>query len=369
MSEVVRLFEFAAKQNSPFAQASLGFLYWNGVPPNIPANITKAIDYFTEAASQNSSDAYWNLGLIYYEGVDSTSVVQDVHDDSSSSSVAVSIAANLTKAFAYFYNASMLGHWRAMYQLAHMLWKGEGINAPNCQKAIPYLKFVAEYHSVKFHLENARNAFEIEKFNQAFIVYAKMAEQGYLNGQINAAWLSWHGHGSFYYIRHPLFAQQSRKTIAYRYYHFAAIQHERRSLRIIGDYYWYGWPPVLAQNQSFSCLLYETAVNDDNFEKIYSHYLFCGRVMMGKLCLMLAFQFRNLTKARNIYWKALRTSEETLLPIGMALFYLELKHIWDALFLFYHIYAPSFLQICSFENLVVASCGLVVAIYCLRRLL
>ncbi|ETO30161.1 hypothetical protein RFI_06960 [Reticulomyxa filosa] len=170
MSIVISLFEFAASANEPFAQASLGFIYLHGAPPQVSANVTKAIDYFTAAANQNSSEALWNLGMIFYEGYATKSSAQDQE-------ALITIPKNFTKALVYFHRAALLGSWKAMYRFALMLWQQEGVQTADCRSAIKYMKFVAEFHPIKFNLEHARIAFEMQHFHKSFILYSAMAEQ------------------------------------------------------------------------------------------------------------------------------------------------------------------------------------------------
>ena len=149
------------------------------------------------------------------------------------------VAQNLSAAVEHFSAAAEQKHFRSMYELGVLYRDGRGVE-DDCERAVALLKYVAECDNVKFDLEAARTAFEEGHAERAFLMYSHTAEQGYVNGQINAAWLASQGYGD----HGGQLRVQDRDALAFRFLALAASQKHSRSLRTVGDYYWYQRPLV-----------------------------------------------------------------------------------------------------------------------------
>lgn len=290
LTKALQLLHFAAEKNISLAQNNLAYMSYKGI--GMKKNLSNAMKYFMKAANEhNYSQSMYYIGKIFKNG--------EIADE-----YGYKIKTNISKSIEYFRRASDLLHYRSVYELAQFYRKGKGVKR-NCRKALELLKFVAEYHSVKYEQENARRAFENGQYSEAYLLYAKSAEIGYLNAQINSAYLVRHGyhqylydmidnifyhqlffnsplisetpeillkdtdcsdsyysninicnkeshHHSSYKINHeqqisPLTAANvqvfipNKKQLAFHYYSLAAAQNHSRSLRWIGDYHWYSW--------------------------------------------------------------------------------------------------------------------------------
>lgn len=88
----------------------------------------------------------------------------------------------------YFTLASQHGHVLAFYNLAQMHASGTGIMR-SCSAAVELYKNVAERGKWGIKLMEAHSLYRDEKYNEAFMLYALLAELGYEVAQSNAAFL------------------------------------------------------------------------------------------------------------------------------------------------------------------------------------
>ena len=301
LNKTRQLFTFAAKRNVSQAQNNLAYMNWKGI--GMRKNMTSSLKWFKRAADQNFAQAMFYLGEIYRNGEGG-------------------VKENISLAVEYYIAATKQRHYRSMYELGMLYKDGIGVEQ-DCEKSVALFKYVAEYHNVKFELENGRKAYEAGNYPESFVIYSQKAEEGYINGQINAAFLASNGHHQYLYDtkenpnydqtkdndynknndkyqqnetiktkrnqqfeenengecavsnfvddnnNNNVFCEENdddfdlfendllyrlkynhkvsipeNKELAFRYYSFAASQNHSRSLRILGDYYWYQWPPI-----------------------------------------------------------------------------------------------------------------------------
>eukprot|EP01083_Nonionella_stella_P090085 251685_1 len=329
LNKTRELFTFAAERNVSQAQNNLAFMAWKGI--GTAPNMTRALKWFKRAAAQGFAQAMFYLAQIYQRGD--------------------GVAANISLAVEYYIGATKRRHYRSMYELGILYRDGVGV-VRDCDKAVALLKYVAEYHDVKFELEHARTSYEEAKYAQSFVIYAQKAEEGYVNGQVNAAYLAKNGfHKDLYDVNAP-----NNKELAFRYYSLAAAQNHSRSLRVLGDYYWYEWPPIqmhtemvdeydqrsmtlsiayqhdvnrsrihlvidnrhLLRHEVIACSLYELAslqvIPKVNAQSLYD-FAYCFEHGKGRE--------KNISKARQIYWMAINKSEEATIPVFLTLLRME----------------------------------------------
>lgn len=97
----------------------------------------------------------------------------------------------------YFSLASQSGHVLAYYNLAQMHATGTGMMR-SCPAAVELFKYVAERGKWGEKLMEAHMLYREERYDEAFMIYALLAELGYEVAQSNAAFLLERGeHGTF----------------------------------------------------------------------------------------------------------------------------------------------------------------------------
>jgi len=307
-SRAFRLFQKSAARNNSIGMNNLGYMYWNGV--SVEKNLTMALHWFMKAANRKHPDSFYYLGVIHSSG-------QKVGN--------VKVERNLTKSFDFFMQAADLGHKRSMLEAANMLLSGAGTNR-SCEKAIPLYKKVAEHHKVKFGLENAFRAFTREEMSESFILFAQMAEAGYVNGQVNAAWLANREEDVDVISRN--FNEVERQELVFHYVNLAAAQNDTESQRNVGDFYYYN-------RSGISDDFLEKACAYDYMEQAFDFYskAASGRPKDLQSMYNIAWMAhhgigttKNYSIARNMYWKTLNTSiDEALVPVGATLLALEVE--------------------------------------------
>ena len=93
------------------------------------------------------------------------------------------------KALKFFVLAAQRGNLFAMHKLAHMHLRGLGSPA-DCNAAVHMFKAVAErVHSGWQLLHSADAQYQAGDVELAAALYTRAAEQGYVEAQMNAAWL------------------------------------------------------------------------------------------------------------------------------------------------------------------------------------
>ena len=263
-------------------------------------NWKKALAWYKKAARNNNYQALYELGQMHRLGIH--------------------VKKDLKLAKMYYRQAVDHGHDKSIYQLAQ-LWAKD-----SCYNAVLLFKKVAEYANSKYDLDYARKSYESDKYSQSLLLYSKSGNLGYINGQINAGWLHMQGYSE--YINNDyddilfLTAKTDKnKQLAYKYYMYAALQNHSSSLKIIGDYHYYGWLNNIklinitmddkglnniSDSNIIACNLYEKSSNKDDVinnldpESIYN-LGYCHEHGLGYLG-------KNISKAREMYRKVMNMS-------------------------------------------------------------
>lgn len=161
-----KYFKKAAELGNPVGQSGLGLMYLYG--RGVERDTAKALQYFSQAADQGWVDGQLQLGNMYFSG---TGVRRDYK-----------------LANKYFNLASQSGHVLAFYNLAQMHATGTGMMR-SCPTAVELLKNVAERGKWSDLLMVAHTDYREGRMDEAFVIYALLAEMGYEVAQSNAAFI------------------------------------------------------------------------------------------------------------------------------------------------------------------------------------
>ncbi|KAL0270330.1 UNVERIFIED_CONTAM: hypothetical protein PYX00_007781 [Menopon gallinae] len=205
-----KYFKKAADLGNPVGQSGLGLMYLYG--KGVEKDYTKALKYFSQAAEQGWVDGQLQLGNMYFSG-------QGVRRD-------------YKQANKYFSLASQSGHVLAYYNLAQMHATGTGMMR-SCPAAVELFKYVAERGKWGEKLMEAHMLYREERYDEAFMIYALLAELGYEVAQSNAAFLLERGEVS-------RFKEYETYVRALLYWGRAASQGYSAAQVKLGDYHYYG---------------------------------------------------------------------------------------------------------------------------------
>ncbi|XP_023309351.2 protein sel-1 homolog 1 [Lucilia cuprina] len=207
-----KYFAKAANLGDPVGQSGLGLMYLKGY--GVPKDPLKALNYFTMAADQGWVDGQLQLGMMYFTGN--------------------GVKTDYKLALKYFNLASQSGHVLAYYNLGIMHAYGIGI-LRSCAAAVEFFKNVAERGTWSSHLMKAYTNYKNNNINEAFLIYALLAEVGYEVAQSNAAYLLDRGDVTIFHDRNEELIR------AFYYWKRAAAQGYSAAQVKLGDYYYYGW--------------------------------------------------------------------------------------------------------------------------------
>jgi TPR repeat protein len=173
LTRAKELYDTAMRMGSRIALTDMGFLMAAGTQPEfVKPNSTEGAVRLKRAAmadksnpifGQPSADAAFYLGSMAMEGD--------------------GIPRNFSLGFEMFKRAAAQGHRRARFEIGWMHSRGG-----RCEQAVKAWKQVAE-DSLLPHVDGARGHFESGDMFMALLGYLEAAEQGSVNGQVNAAWL------------------------------------------------------------------------------------------------------------------------------------------------------------------------------------
>ena len=198
IDDAVFWYKQAAEQGNATAQNSLGALYYNRLK-----EYDKAFYYYTLAAKQNFTPALYNAGYckMNAHGTEKDAVVaikywrQAIEQNNYPHAcyalanefvTGTNIKANPDSAFLYFEKAAIQGHELAMLSLALCHSQGKG-TPKNMAEAENWLKKTIEQHGNAIAMASLANIYENKpsKREEAFELYKKSAEAGYMQATVN----------------------------------------------------------------------------------------------------------------------------------------------------------------------------------------
>jgi hypothetical protein len=144
------------------------------------------------------------------------------------------VSRSFEKALQYFRNAAAYGHVEASFYLAKMNHFGIGIGENCVVSAELYKRVVFKGSWMKDHMR-AFEAFEMENYDLALLLYEKIAMRGSFVAQLNAAWMHDNHMASEEYYKFT-----SQFDYASRFYRYAADQGSPEANLRLGDFYYFG---------------------------------------------------------------------------------------------------------------------------------
>jgi SEL1 protein len=281
----MQFFKRASEKGSPHAHYGLGYMYYHGY--GVPKDLKVAYKYFKAAADGGYAEAQFVLGTMHYTG----------EGAERSDSLAIQ----------YFTMASHQYHVRSIYNLAQMYLNGVGTRA-SCQMAVDLYKKVAERGDWLTELKDAHKSFIEGDYENAVMLYSRLAQEGVRSAQINAAYMYSHEQGYFL---------PNSNNLSYILWKHAADQGDSSALRIIGDFYYYG-KLELGSDLKKASEYYRSAA-----EKKDGHSMFNLGIM---------YQFglgveQDLHLAKRYYDQCADVDEKAYYPSALAIYGLDL-HRW-----------------------------------------
>jgi len=199
--------------------------------------------------------------------------------------------------------AGQQGHIRAMYNLGQMYLNGLG-TVRDCPTGVKFLKTVSERGSWAGILGEAHRHFLNGRFEHAVMLCAAAAEMGYDVAQSNSAWLMSQGLG---------YAEANQHELAIKHFTWASEQGDVDSLRMLGDYWWYGWAsPDNKPDYQKAAKYYQSAADGRNAQAMFNlGYMHEQGILSGK---------PDFHLAKRYYDMALETDPDAVVPVRLALF-------------------------------------------------
>lgn len=279
-----KYFKKAADLGNPVGQSGLGLMYLYG--KGVEKDYTKALKYFSQAADQGWVDGQLQLGNMYFSG-------QGVRRD-------------YKQANKYFSLASQSGHVLAFYNLAQMHATGTGMMR-SCPTAVELFKNVAERGKWGEKLMEAHLLYRDGRFDEAFMIYALLAELGYEVAQSNAAFLLDRGEVS-------RFKEYEMYVRALLYWGRAASQGYSAAQVKLGDYHYYGLgTPV---DYEMAATHYRLASDQQRNAQAMFNLGYMHEQGLGMQ--------QDMHLAKRCYDMAAETSSDAKVPVALALMKLSL---------------------------------------------
>lgn len=282
----LRLLRHAAEKGDAQGESGLALMYYNGM--GVKKDYDAALKYFSRAALQKNVEAFLWLGIMNFNGEGTKR--------------------NLGAAINYFTLATQGGHVLGPYYLAAINMEGPGI-LRNCEASSDLFKTVAERGSWSVGVMDAYNDHKSGRHNTAFLKFLLMAEMGYEDAQLNAAFLLDKGLVT-------LFDKEDCMRRTYVLYKRAADQGNSFARVRLGDFYFYG---VAGTPVDFGAAVSQYKVAVDAHANPQAMFNLGYMYEMG-----LGLQ-KDLHLAKRFYDKALAASTDAILPASLALFRLRFK--------------------------------------------
>ncbi len=240
------------------------------------------------SADQGNVDGQLNLGVMFFRGL--------------------GMQKDNKKAVKYFNLASQSGHTLAFYYLAQMQESGLGM-LRSCHVAVELYKNVAERGKWSEMFMTAHEAYMSSKRDEAFMIYAALAEMGYEVAISNVAFMLEHSETS-------VITSSEVSRLALMYWERSAAQGYTQARVKVGDYHYYG------------------RGTDANYEEAVTHYRqasdqFQNAQAMFNLAYMHELGLgmkQDIHLAKRYYDMAAETSNDAYIPVLLALVKLALLY-------------------------------------------
>ncbi|KAI9730370.1 MAG: ERAD-associated protein [Cirrosporium novae-zelandiae] len=285
----------------PLCQYEMGLMYLEGL--GLPANASKAADFFKAAAEQDFAAAQVRLGALFLDQGD------------------------LHTANRHFEMAARHGQMEAFYYLAEINNQNiQGWKERSCPTATAYYKIVAEKAEILHSpFAEANEAYDNGDLDTAAILYMMTAEHGYEKGQANIAFIldeqkSIFSMDKLLPWKKPRTSLLRDPTLALVYWTRASKQGNYDATVKMGDYYVDGFGTKMDPEKAATC--YHSAAE---FQR------------SGQALWDLGWMHENgigaekdYHMAKRYYDLALESCQESYLPVKLALLQLRAKSWWNS---------------------------------------
>lgn len=297
-----KYFKKAADLGNPVGQSGLGLMYLYG--KGVMKDYNKAFKYFLQAADQGWVDGQLQLGNMYFGNT--FHIHANPKPKTQKFSGGQGVQRDYKLANKYFSLASQSGHVLAFYNLAQMHATGTGMQR-SCATAVELYKNVAERGKWGERLMEAHMLHREGRTDEAFVVYALLAELGYEVAQSNAAFLLDRGEVSWY-------SGADRYVVALMYWGRAAAQGYSAAQVKLGDYHYYGLgTPV---DYEMAATHYRLASDQQRNAQAMFNLGYMHEQGLGMQ--------QDMHLAKRCYDMAAETSVDARVPVMLALFKLSL---------------------------------------------
>lgn len=305
----------AANIGNSQAQVNLGLIHLTGSIEGVEQSYEQALKWFELASLKGNPEAHFQLAVMNFGGL---GVKQD-----------------LTNAFKLFHLAAMNGHTKALFNVAQMQSSGLGTPA-SCQEAVIRLKAVAERGTNSHLLGEGHASFWDAEWDASFLLYALAAHEGMETGQANAAYLIDRGYVDLWSntqannqsaLLSTSLPKRNKHAIAYELYRLSADQMNTDSMRMLGDYAFYGL--INATNQSIN-QSDNQPINPSSSQMSYllaaQHYTRAGELGSAQSYFNLGYLYheglgvpRDLHLAKRYYDMSVKHDPNAYVPATLAL--------------------------------------------------
>jgi len=367
--DVIQYYEHSARKGSVDAQLTLGHLSYHGAR-GVPADVTRAFQFYAKAAAAGEPAAYSHLGHMYGQGIgveqDNATAIEyfrkgaakghapsqnglgymymhgygvkqshtkalgffkqaaekgnaEAHFNLGAMYIAgMGVKKGYDKALHHFTLSAHQGHTLALYNLGQMHLNGLG--APrSCSVAVQFLKAVAERGPWGTQLSDAHEAIEKGDKELPLQLYSTLAEGGYEVAQSNLAFLlDQHfmssPNTSLLGIERDHLAEQALVM-----YSRAAQQGNVQAELKLGDYYYYGYGVAVELEQAVHH--YRAAAESRNAQAMFDlAYMYAHGLGLT----------RDFHLAKRHFDMAAEAAPEAFIPVQLALLELHLLQLWEA---------------------------------------
>ncbi|XP_068134445.1 protein sel-1 homolog 3 isoform X2 [Hyperolius riggenbachi] len=307
----LQLMKKAASKGQVEALNGLGWYYHNFKKDHF-----RAMRYWTEAHDKGNADAAFNLGVMHLHGM---------YPGES--------ASNETRAFQYMSRAADGGHIEASINVANYFATGSLTSVRrDPETAIFLAKIVGEQNgNIGLIIRKAVNAYLDGSLNEAFLNFILAAEAGVESSQTNVAFLC-EEHSELSQI--PL-----RDICTWRYYNLSAHQQSPSTYALLkmGDMYYNGGKNQRRNLEQSAKMYTQAAALGDaqgffNLAQLIEEGVSVPEYMLRHLKINTSVIMKNYTLVIELYERCQNhSSDETVSPCTLVLFYLHVKDAWNSI--------------------------------------
>lgn len=305
----------AYDMGDPHGAYFLGRAYLRGT--GVTPDMTTGIKYLEEAVALRSGEAMVELGKLYLYGT--------------------AVGYNLPRALELFQEAAAFGDTRGQFYYAKMLQHGLGGPA-KCDGSLEWYQQVTERGAWIFQFEEAFQAFQQEKYHTALWMYEKLALQGFLVAQLNAAWMYDHGLGFTAPAPSNTSSSQVLGPEAEWYYTLASKSKDSDYPHLrLGNSYYARAAEVAEATEATEVLLPSWESGEQLYQRAAFHYLAASHTS-GEALYHLGYMHqyglgvqRDLSLSKDFYHVSMDTDSGATIAVLLSLFslggdYLEHKY-------------------------------------------